>query len=101
MSDNETNQILSDADHVKSMINSDGWRIVHEKLVQKVMDLQNIYNLDMTDVSTINIQLAARKMAVETITNWLKTDVTGFVEQQESNNQQLIEKGIESFIGRE
>lgn len=96
----ETGEQLTDADHVRSMLDSKGWGYVHGKLVNRVMDLQNIYNLDMSDPTTVNIQLAARKMAVETIRDWLKADVIGFVEQQVSNTQDLTEKTSE-FIGRE
>ena len=99
--DKDTQKILTEADHVKSMIDSEGWKSVYDKLSTKLLDLQNIYNLDMSDVSTINVQLAARKMAVETITAWLKADVFGFVEQQQANNQKMVDAGIESFIGRE
>lgn len=97
----ETKEILTNADQVRSMLDSNGWKIVYDKLLQRVMDLQNIYNLDMSDVNTINVQLAARKMAVETIRDWIKADVHGFVEQQESNSQDLTEKAQTEFIGRE
>lgn len=101
MSDVETKEILSEADHVKGMILSDGWKSVKAKLDTRIVDLQNINNLDVNDIANLPAQLAARKMAVDMLFTWLKTDVYGFVEQQESNNRQLIEKGIESFIGRE
>lgn len=99
--DKETQEILSEADHVKSMLNSKGWKSVYGKLQNRIMDLQNIANLDMTKPDTLAIQLASRTMAVSYIMDWLKLDVTGFVEQQESNNAKLIDKGIESFIDRE
>lgn len=99
--DTETNKILTEADHVKSMLNSDGWKSVYGKLQVRLLDLQNIHNLDMTKPETLPIQLASRQMAVQTIWEWLKADVIGFVEQQESNNAKMVEKGIDDFIGRE
>jgi len=99
--DKETSQILTEAEHVRSMIDGEGWKSVYGKLQTKILDLQNIYNLDMTDPTTINIQLAARKMAVETIMAWVKGDVFGFVEQAENNASKLVEEGVESFITRE
>lgn len=99
--DKETKEILSEADHVKAMLGSDGWKSVKGKLDVRILDLQNINNLDTTDVSTLGQQLAARKMAVDIIFTWLKADVYGFVEQQESNNQKLIDEGVENFIGRQ
>lgn len=99
--DTETKQILTDADHVKSMLNSDGWRIVKAKLDERILDLQNINNLDLTKPETLSIQLAARKMAVDEIWSWLRGDVMGFVEQQTNNTAKLIDKGVEDFIGRQ
>jgi hypothetical protein len=96
----ETSEILTEADHVKAMIDSDGWKSIKGKLDTRILDLQNINNLDMTDVTTLQSQLAARKMAVDIIFDWLKSDVYGFVEQQESNAQKLIDTP-ESFINRE
>lgn len=98
--DIETKEILSEADHVKAMTDSDGWKSVFGKLQTKILDLQNINNLDMTDVTTLPAQLAARKMAVDIIWGWLNQDVFGFVEQQEANAQRLAQTP-ESFISRE
>lgn len=98
--DKETSQNLTDAEHVENMTHSDGWKVVKAKLDTRIIDLQNIYNLDMTDVNTIAIQLASRKMAVETIMAWLKADVYGFVDQQKQNNQTLITNN-ESYIDRD
>lgn len=99
--DKDTQQILTEADHVRSMIESDGWKSIKGKLDLKILDLQNINNLDTDKIDTLPAQLAARKMAVEIIFTWLKSDVYGFVEQQHSNSQKILDKGIEDFIGRE
>ena len=98
--DRETKDILTEADHVKSMTESDGWKSVKGKLEQKILDLQNINNLDLTDPNTLPTQLIARKMAVDVIWSWLKNDVYGFVEQQELNNKKEQDI-ISGFIGRE
>jgi hypothetical protein len=98
--DTETKQILTSADHVKSLLNSDGWKIIKEKFDNRVLDLQSIRNIDTTKPDTLNIQLAARMMAVDHMMDWLNKDVIGFVEQQENNNAKVIEEGVESFINR-
>lgn len=98
--DKDTQQILSEADHVKSLTLSEGWKIVKAKLDQRVLDLQNINNLDLTKIETLPQQLAARKMAVQEIFAWLQADVYGFVEQQETNNQKGAAKS-EAFINRD
>ncbi len=99
--DKETKEILSEADHVKSMLTSDGWKSVYGKLQTRILDLQNINNLDMDKADTLGIQLAARKMAVDTLWSWLKQDIFGFVEQQENNAQKAVHEGVESFIERQ
>lgn len=99
--DKETKQVLTEADHVKSMLNSDGWKSAYGKLQGRILDLQNINHLDMEKPDTLGIQLAARKMAVEQIWSWLKSDVFGFVEQQENNNAKMMDKKVDDFIGRE
>ena len=45
---NEEGQQLTTAQHVESMLNSDGWKYAKEKFDQRILDLQNINNLDMT-----------------------------------------------------
>lgn len=97
MNDNETKQILSTADHVISMTNSDGWKYVYSKLQERIADLQNINNLDLLKPDTITTQLLSRKMAVDEIYAWLKLDVFGFVEQQKNNTAKLTENS-ESYI---
>lgn len=99
--DQDTKKILSDADHVKAMTESDGWKIVKAKLDERIIDLQSMATLDRTKPETLNIQIDGRLLAVDTMFTWLKADIYGFVEQQELNNQKMLEKGIDSFIGRE
>lgn len=101
MEDKETKQILSEADHVESMLHSDGWKYAYAKFSQRILDLQNINNLDMTKPETLSIQLAARKMAVDEMWAWYKGDVEGFVEQQKVNSTKMTAEGVDSFIGRD
>lgn len=94
--DKDTQEILTDADHIKSMTESDGWKAVHPVLNQKILDLQNMANLDRS--KPLEAQIDGRMMAAEILFNWLKYDVYGFVEQQQSNNppKNLLEN--EPFI---
>lgn len=89
---NEDGEIITEADHIASLLNSDGWKSVYGKLTNRILDLQNIANLDMTKPETLSIQLAARTMAVEHIMAWLKADVFGFVEAAKVNAEQPIQK---------
>jgi hypothetical protein len=85
MSDEETQKILTDAEHVSGMLQSQGWMLVKSKLDGRILDLQNINNLDLEKPDTLSMQLMARKMAVDEIWAWLKADVYGFVEQAATN----------------
>ena len=97
--DKETAAILTDADHVKSLLDSQCWTHIKRKFDERILDLQSIANLDMTKPETLAIQLAARTMAVQEMFSWMKNDVYGFVEQQEANNKKVEEK-LDSFIER-
>jgi len=97
--DKDTQEILTEADHVKYMTESDGWKSVKGKLDQKILDLQNMANLDRT--KPLEAQIDGRMMAADIFFQWLKNDIYGFVEQQEANNQKMLDKNVDDFIGRE
>lgn len=98
--DAETHAILTEADHVRNLTTSDGWRIVKSKLDARILDLQNINNLDLTTTESAIFDLKARKMASDLLFAWLKDDIYGFIQQQESNSASLIDKPREDFIDR-
>lgn len=80
---NEHLENLTEAEHVRHMIDSTGWNSVYPKLSARILDIQNINNLaDVTDPQQLLIEIKARKLAADTMYAWLKQDVYGFVEQQ-------------------
>lgn len=83
--DKDTQEILTEADHVKAMTESAGWKSVKGKLDQRILDLQNMANLDRA--KPLEAQIDGRMYAAEIFFQWLKSDIYGFVEQQESNNR--------------
>lgn len=97
-SDSETTQQLTDGEHVKYMVESEGWKIVKAKLDARILDIQNINNLDATQ--PLEPQLLGRKIAAQQFFEWLKQDVYGFVEQQETAKQALVDKPETSYIER-
>lgn len=98
--DAETKEILSDGEEVRLLTESRGWGVIKSKLEGRILDLQNINNLDIDKPETLSIQLLARKMAVDEIWAWLKADVYGFAEQQTTNAQALIDIEKSGFIDR-
>jgi hypothetical protein len=98
--DKETKEILSDGEEVRLLTESRGWGVIKAKLDGRILDLQNINNLDLSDIKTLPAQLAGRKMAVDEIWAWLKADVYGFAEQQSTNAQSFIDENTNGFIDR-
>lgn len=83
--DKDTQEILTEADHVKNMTESEGWKSVKGKLDQRILDLQNMANLDRA--KPLEAQIDGRMYAADIFFQWLKQDIYGFVEQQEANNR--------------
>lgn len=98
--DADTRKELSDGEEVANLLTSRGWNVIKDKLDQRILDLQNINNLDLEKPDTLPIQLAARKMAVDEIWAWLKGDVYGYAEQQLQNAASFIDQKETGFIER-
>lgn len=96
--DPETKKELSDGEEVANLLESRGWDVVKTKLDNRIIDLQNINNLDGDKPETLSIQLAARKMASDLLFGWLTSDVYGFAEQQKANAEMLLDPKDTSFI---
>lgn len=96
--DADTKKELSDGEEVANLVNSRGWNVIFDKLKARILDLQNINNLDLTKPETLSIQLAGRKMATDEIWAWLNNDVFGYVEQQRVNSESLIDKTVDGYI---
>lgn len=100
--DADTQEVLSDTDELVNLTNSKGWAIAKSKLDQRILDLQNINNIDLTKPETLAIQLAARKLASDLLFEWLQGDIYGVISQNQSNAKLLEDKQEDSFIvGRE
>lgn len=92
--DRETQEIMTDAEEIRAMTTGKGWELAKSKLDARVLDLQNISNLDISNPETLNTQIAARKMATEMIYEWLKIDVYGAIEARDANiTHKEIDKG--------
>jgi hypothetical protein len=86
MPDAETQKLIQEAQHVEAMLTSQGWQLVKAKLDARILDLQNINNIDTSHASTLETQLLGRKLASELLFDFLKRDVYGFVEQARTNS---------------
>lgn len=98
--DNETKKELSDVEHIRLMTETKGWQLAYAALTNKILDLQNINNVDVTNVDTMVIDLKARKMAAEMLFDWAKSGIYGRIEQAENAKDALIDKPDSDFITR-
>lgn len=96
--DAETKAVITAAEHVLNLTQSEGWRIVKDKLDAKILDLQNIHNIDTADQNKMLTEILGRKLAVDILFNWLKNDVYGFVQQQQANNGTVHKPESEDII---
>lgn len=96
--DPEEKKLLTQADHVANMLGSEGWTYARDRFNEKIMDLQNIHNIDMEKPDTLNIQLAARVLAVKEMMVWMN-GLYGFVEQQVGNANKL-KKQVDPIFDR-
>lgn len=92
--DNETTRQLTDGEELQRMTESKGWGIARQRLVDMILDLQNIHNLDDASIDNVVIDIKSRKAAVAIMHAWLK-DIEGSVEQHKSNRDLMIDKAIE------
>lgn len=83
------------------MLQSRGWAVIKQTLDDRILDLQNIENIDGNTTDELMLDLKARKMASRIFFEWLKNDVYGFVAQQEANMRPPVPPTAEDFIGRE
>jgi len=77
--DKETRDVYHEARTLRELVLSDGWKIARQKLVDKVLDLQNAFNIDDKTPEDVLIDLRARKLATVTLYDWLK-EVEGSVD---------------------
>lgn len=80
--DEESQRQLTDSEEVARMLKSAGWQIVEQKLKDKILDVQNIHNIDESNLA---VDLKARIMCAKMLFEWMKDDIYGFVEQAEAN----------------
>lgn len=99
--DRETQQALTDGEELQQMSQGRGWGIARQMLVDKILDLQNIHNVDDASASIDNmvIDIKSRKAAVAVLYEWLK-QVEGRVEQHKNNKEMLLDapESAEGYI---
>lgn len=98
--DNETKVELTAAEHIRQMTESEGWAIVYAKLTDKILDLQNINNVDDSSPEKAIADMKARKMAAGILFQWAKQEVYGRLEAQTNTQAALADKEEVDYVDR-
>lgn len=70
--DNETKKVLSEQEHLLALTNHSGWHIARAKLSDRILELQNAFNIEDGTPDKMIVDLHARKIASGILFDWLK-----------------------------
>jgi hypothetical protein len=70
--DKETQKILDDNKELFELTAHSGWKVARARIVTKILDLQNAFNLDDKDMQMLLIDLRARKIATTLFNDFLR-----------------------------
>ncbi len=84
-----TEQIIGIQKRLNGLIGHEGWDIARQRLVERISDLQNAFNINDKTADEMLVDLNARKIATTILFEWLQ-DIEGTAKQFESNNLTLI-----------
>ena len=69
--DAETRQLLGEQDLIRQIVSHDGWKYIRQRFLDKLLDLQNSFNIDTTKTpTTIARELSINKKAHEVLTEF-------------------------------
>lgn len=83
--DPETEQIKAIGKALKEMTETDGWGFARARLTDKILSLQNAFDIEESNPEEMVRELKARKIATQILYDWLKTDIEGEVAQLQIN----------------
>lgn len=89
--DKETQTIVSEQKQIAKLTETEGWNYARAKLVDRVLDLQNAFNVNDADPQMLLVDIRARKLATTILYDWLR-EVEGTKEQHDANKSTLNTK---------
>lgn len=69
--DNETKQVMSDQHLLRDLVGHAGWRVARQILTDKILNLQDAFQVEEADPQKMFMDLGARKMASMILFTWL------------------------------
>lgn len=82
--DPETSRIKAISKSLQELIKHDGWDIARARLTDRILELQNAFNIEDKSPEEMFIELRANKKASIILFDWLK-DIEGTVDQTQTN----------------
>ena len=82
--DAETARLQHIGKALQEMIVSEGWDIARSRLTERILALQNAFQIEDKTADEMLVDLKSRKLASALLFDWLK-DVEGTVEQTHTN----------------
>lgn len=76
----DTEKIQAEQKSTQSLVNDERWGVVRSKLVEKIQDLQNAFNIQDSDPTKMLVDLQSRKLATDILVSWLR-EVEGTADQ--------------------
>ena len=84
--DNETEQILSEQQLLKDLVSHQGWGVARRIIADKILELQNAFELEDKTATAMLQDLRARKKAASILWAFLK-EIEGGASQSTDNAQ--------------
>jgi hypothetical protein len=95
----ETKKVLSEAEHLKGLVKSDGWKIVKRRLLEKMSDYGSILNFDEQDPAKLFQLVGANQQAIKLVISWfgdIENSINLAAEYKESIKDELNKMVITS-----
>lgn len=70
--DGETKRILEEQQLLSEVLNHNGWKIARQKFADKILALQNAFDIETATPTTMLRDLQARKKATEILWSFLR-----------------------------
>lgn len=83
--DLETKKLLEEQAAVAEIVNNPGWKVIREKFFNKLLSLQNVFEISDLNKTTIREEIKARKVAHDWLTDFWQ-DIEGTKAQAEDNS---------------
>jgi F0F1-type ATP synthase alpha subunit len=97
--DKETKEQVKKGKEIEKLVDSKGWKMAKQKLLDDLIDLDSIRGLtneDLEKPEKLGMNLKARKTAIDIVLDWIH-EIEGDAEKSK-DNRQMLEQGRKGEI---